>query len=520
MITSAFPPLAPVEGRETNNIISSTTSSQNHLAPPLTFPVDIKYDGIEPAKKMDLREAEQVVKQYFLNNFTETGQIRAAQTTHYHDHDWVRDSALAFENLLDLYANSTSQRVALADRIKLYVLSCKQKQTVAQARIKEMLAENPQLSEAEQIKIRGAAHFEIDDSFYKQGWGDPQHDGPALRSLGLIRLSHALAKLPQNDPLKTNFDALTYNTLQEVITEDLQYTLTVTSKLQTPEAHLFAGYDYWEMDKGQNFSSLLAERDALAAGKNYYLSANNEAKALECQQNIEKINRALERHYDKGFVKNCIDQQHGFNHERDVQVVLAALYNKNIDSSFSILDDRILQTAYHIEKDFKDLEDYYINRKSEYGGLGTAIGRYKEDQWDGDVATGGKPAGAWYIATLAYAELHYRLKDAISDKKQIEITERNYEFFNSVLGGQLHSSVKTVKNNNPLFDKILKGLETKGDGFLNRVIYHAGRAPDQFAMPEQFDRFQGYWQGPKHLTWSYGAFLNAVKYRERRSLSY
>lgn len=57
---------------------------------------------------------------------------------------------------------------------------------------------------------------------------------------------------------------------------------------------------------------------------------------------------------------------------------------------------------------------------------------------------------------------------------------------------------------------MLERLRGVGDQFLDTVRSHVDA---EGAMSEQFDRTTGYMTGARDLTWSYGAFLGAVRAR-------
>jgi glucoamylase len=52
-------------------------------------------------------------------------------------------------------------------------------------------------------------------------------------------------------------------------------------------------------------------------------------------------------------------------------------------------------------------------------------------------------------------------------------------------------------------------LRAAGDRMLHAVVYHS----DNLELSEQFDRDTGYTRSVSNLTWSYAAFLSAVRAR-------
>ena len=56
---------------------------------------------------------------------------------------------------------------------------------------------------------------------------------------------------------------------------------------------------------------------------------------------------------------------------------------------------------------------------------------------------------------------------------------------------------------------VVNALRTAGDSMLNAVIYHS----DHLSLSEQFDQTTGFEKSVVDLTWSYAAFLSAVRTR-------
>jgi glucoamylase len=56
---------------------------------------------------------------------------------------------------------------------------------------------------------------------------------------------------------------------------------------------------------------------------------------------------------------------------------------------------------------------------------------------------------------------------------------------------------------------VITKLQDAGDAMLAAVIYHS----DHLELSEQFDGVTGYEKSVKNLTWSYAAFLSAVRAR-------
>jgi glucoamylase len=71
--------------------------------------------------------------------------------------------------------------------------------------------------------------------------------------------------------------------------------------------------------------------------------------------------------------------------------------------------------------------------------------------------------------------------------------------------------VGTFGPSDALYNSVIERLRTTGDDFLEVVKSHVDV---EGSMSEQFDRVTGYMRGARDLTWSYGAFLGAVRARK------
>jgi glucoamylase len=101
--------------------------------------------------------------------------------------------------------------------------------------------------------------------------------------------------------------------------------------------------------------------------------------------------------------------------------------------------------------------------------MGTPIGRYPEDTYDG-VGTNslGNP---WYLTTAALGEYHFL---------------------------RAHKLMRS--------DPVRGEREAKlGGSFVRRIQYHT---PVDLALAEQYSRWDGYAMGAVHLTWSYASMLS------------
>ncbi len=141
--------------------------------------------------------------------------------------------------------------------------------------------------------------------------------------------------------------------------------------------------------------------------------------------------------------------------------------------------------------------------------MGTAIGRYPEDVYDGVGFSGGNP---WYLATLAFAELNYHAAYEFKQSGQIAITEKNRIFFERLptFQGKGVNAGTVIHKQDPQFQSVISDMIASGDSYIERVKFHM---PADGSMAEQFERTSGYARGAKDLTWSYKSFLSAIEKR-------
>ena len=135
-------------------------------------------------------------------------------------------------------------------------------------------------------------------------------------------------------------------------------------------------------------------------------------------------------------------------------------------------------------------------------GYGPILGRYPGDIYDGDNDTSGQ-GHPWALCTAAFAELYYGLANAITTSQTVPFDNNSANFFSQI----------GVEASTPASGAVT-ALQSAGDAMLNALIFHS----DQFELSEQFDRDTGYEKSVSDLTWSYAAFLSAVRAKTGQSV--
>lgn len=147
----------------------------------------------------------------------------------------------------------------------------------------------------------------------------------------------------------------------------------------------------------------------------------------------------------------------------DTATLLAVLDADLPDGPHSVQDMRVHRTQAAIERMFA--RELPLNRTWPRG-YGPALGRSRSDRYFG--------GGAWYVTTLAAAAIYYRLAQFRGQNRD--------------------------------------AWRQRGDAFLKTV---RAMTPADGALSEQVDRTTGVQTSARHLSWSYAAFISAVRLRAR-----
>ena len=221
-------------------------------------------------------------------------------------------------------------------------------------------------------------------------WARPQHDGPPLRALALLRWA---AGGQLDAPLLAEVGAL--------IRFDLDFTLRHWRE---------PSYDIWEEESGHHYYTLRVSAAALAEGAAWLQGLGDTAQAQRCQQESQAALRLLDGYW--------VDEQAGYYRSRvlpdgrpspkalDIAVILSAIHSLGSEATHSAADPRMQATLARLDALFDAA--YPINH-GRAAGRGPAMGRYA-----GDVYYSG---GAYYFSTLGAAEFCFRAAAASEDAR-------------------------------------------------------------------------------------------------------
>lgn len=417
---------------------------------------------------------------YLLKNISPTGTkkgvVVASPSRHepnyfYH---WVRDAGLVMSTVFDIYEREANPALKKELKQKLYdyvsLIKLHQKNSG--------------------FNHLGEPKYNVDGTPFTGPWGRPQNDGPALRAITLIKFANSLLDEGQEEWVRNNLYKAEFY-VHSPIKLDLEYVSYRFNDI---------GFDYWEEIRGLHFATAMGQRRALLMGAKLAKRLNDPGAASWYFLQAKKVEQIIERFWNpnKGFIQATIEQRGGFwKSQLDISSILG-VHHGAYDNFYSPSNKKVIDTVIAIEKSFNSL--YRINRNK--GDLGVAIGRYPEDTYDGYHTN--SQGHAWFLATFAMAEYHLRLKSELTHNKNVTW---NYSQLYRLLGMQAPSnnfSHAMAQNT------ILKGLEKKATAFFNRANFHAAKDGH---MSEQMNRYSGYMEGAKDLTWSYASHLSSLLWR-------
>lgn len=317
-------------------------------------------------------------------------------------------------------------------------------------------------------------------------WSE-QSDGPALQTLAILR---AFPKL----------DAATQVTATAVIGTNIEYLI---GTYQDPTTNL------WEEKGGYSFFARSVQlRCFQELAKNIYGIPVPPSMASA----ITWLENALQDHWSGAYYVTILAPPppgeppsptlpSSQSYDPNIDIVMASIYG-----AVPYTDTRLLATAALLRNQWADNSSpsfYPINAADQSRRIGPVLGRYLSDSYDGDTqdpVLGGHP---WPICTCNFAELYYGLANAIAQTQALPFDNLSKDFF-SLIG---------VNANTPWHEAVTS-LRNAGDAMLYAIIFHS----DHLELSEQIDGTTGYVKSVRNLTWSYAAFLSAVRAKTGQSV--
>jgi len=297
-----------------------------------------------------------------------------------------------------------------------------------------------------------------------------QSDGPALQTLAILQFYGQL-------------DAPTQATANAVVAANLNF-------LQN--AYQGETYNLWEEEYGASFFARSVQLRCFLA-----VTANTAGIPVPgwLSTAIPWLESALAGHWNGQCYQSVLPVPSDYRapYDPNIDIVMAAIYG-----AVAVTDTKLLATAALLRSQWTDPASSYfypINGADQGRGIGPMFGRYPGDVYDGDTdaQVGDHP---WPVSTANFAELYYRLAQQITTSGTVPLDDLSAGFF-SQLGIDASATPAAAA----------AALETAADQMLQAIIFHS----DHFELSEQFDATSGYEKSVANLSWSYAAFLSAVR---------
>lgn len=379
---------------------------------------------------------------------------------------WFRDSAIVVDALRLLHADGrlgatalrhlrdfTRFSLALQQLDGRAVVAVPDRRAGVAPEFLQFLRVDDELAAVHGDAVAAETRVNPDGTLDLSRWTRPQHDGPPLRALALLRwLAGGLGDTPDAPGLAAELAAL--------IRSDLGFTLR---HWRVPSN------DIWEEECGHHYYTLRVSAAALAAGAAWLQGQGDAQAARHCHDEAQAVLRRLDdfRVDDAGappgwYRSRLRDGGHGDTKALDIAVVLSAIhaFAAQAPAVHGVADPRMQATLARLDALFDAA--YPINH-DRAAGRGPALGRYA-----GDVYHSG---GAYYFSTLGAAEFCFRAAATAPD------------------------------------DAAAKRWFERGDAYLATVRAHT---PAGGELSEQFDQRSGAQTSAKQLAWSHAAFISCV----------
>jgi len=304
----------------------------------------------------------------------------------------------------------------------------------------------------------------------RPGW-PLQNDGPALQALAIFQ---AFAQLSPD----------AQGIARTVAGRDLEF---IVDRYQTANTNL------WEEVAGQSFFTRAVQLECLIQAQGNTAGVTVPAGADDA---IAWLRDALASHWNGQYYTSILDAQNPrWGYDPNIDIVMASVYG-----AVDCADPQLLATAALLREQWADPGSpikYPINLADAAQGFGPVLGRYPGDSYDGDqnAPAQGHP---WALTTANFAELYYRLAARIQQNGQVPASPLAADYL-----GQAGIGEGTTAGD------ASRLLQAAGDQMLQAVVYHS----DHLELSEQFDASTGYEKSVRNLTWSYAAFLSAMRAR-------
>jgi glucoamylase len=335
-----------------------------------------------------------------------------------------------------------------------------------------------QFAQTCQISASAIGHFDR-ASFIINGtprnWSD-QTDGPALQTLAILQMYAQL-----DAPAQAVADA--------VIAANLNF-------LQN--AYQGETVNLWEEETGASFFARSVQLECFQA-----ITSNTLGIGVPgwLSTAIPWLQNALSSHWNGQYYQSLLPAPPGSDpkspYDPNIDIVLAATYG-----AVPVTDTKLLATAAQLRSQWADpaSPNYYpingYDQQLSSGPVGPLLGRYPGDTYDGDTADAPTRDHPWAVSTANFAALYYRLAQEVTTNGTVPLDNLSATFFSQIGVGASSTAEDAAAS-----------LQSYGDQMTQALLYHS----DNFELSEQFDAWTGYEKSVSDLSWSYAAFLSALR---------
>jgi glucoamylase len=290
------------------------------------------------------------------------------------------DGSLATEPALEYFRDFVHFSLALLELDGRALVTAPEWRTRVMPDFVKFVRLEPDLDAVRGRLVSAEARVNADGTLDISNWARPQHDGPPLRLLAVLRW---IRDVPM--------DAELARAAEKLVHADLEFT---RASWRTPSI------DIWEEEKGHHYYTLRVAAAALEEGAAWL----EPPEAELCRADARAILAQLDdywlpdaRHYRSRVLEAGVRSMK----ELDIAVIFAAIHGvgdaESARGAHTVHDPRMQATLARLEELFAS--EYPINHNRP-ANRGPAMGRYK-----GDVYYSG---GAYYFSTLAAAEFCFR----------------------------------------------------------------------------------------------------------------
>ena len=260
-------------------------------------------------------------------------------------------------------------------------------------------------------------------------------------------------------------------------------------------------YNLWEEEYGYSFFARSAQLRCFQA-----IAANTIGITVPAwlPAALTWLISALEAHWNGEVYQSVLPVPTDYRapYDPNIDIVQAAVYGAE-----SVTDPRLLATAAQLRAQWADPSSKYfypINGADAPLGLGPLLGRYPGDVYDGDTdaQVGDHP---WALTTANFAELYYRLAARITSSRTVPADSAQRHLPRPGRGDAVDAPAGRGR-----------GAARRR---ATRCCGRSSTTATTSSFSEQFDAVTGFEKSVANLSWSYAAFLSAVRARTRGQLT-